>query len=114
MRDERRYRRHEGGSAITALIGFSLMILLAALLFITAFILWLGEIVGSAAMATLVIGVMFALAAMIVYIQSAQPALERIRERTETIYEVAVRARDLAEWVGDKLSFLGLFRHRSR
>ncbi len=114
MRDERRYHRYEGGSVVSALICFGVMILLAALLFIMAFILWLGELVGSIMMATFIIGVLFALVAMIVYIRSAQPALEHIREQTETIYEVAVRARDFAEWLGDKLSFFGLFRHRSR
>lgn len=55
----------------------------------------------------------FAVIAAVVYLLAVRSALNYIRDRIETVYEVASRIKEGYDWLSDKFSFLSFLR-RSR
>jgi len=95
------------GNIVTSLIFFGVT---AA---IDAFVMWLASLTGSVAVAALITGGFFAVIAAVVYLLAVRSALNYIRNRIETVYEVASRIKDGYDWLSDKFSFLSFLR-RSR
>ena len=91
------------GNIVTSLIFFGVTAAIAIILFIDAFVMWLA----------LITGVFFAVIAAVVYLLAVRSALNYIRDRIETVYEVASRIKDGYDWLSDKFSFLSFLR-RSR
>lgn len=56
---------------------------------LAALVVWLSELVGSFIAAALILGGFFAVVAALIYLVSIREAVERIRARAETVYEVA-------------------------
>ena len=50
---------------------------------------WLTELIGVAAVAWLIIGVLFLVAALIIYFVSLHTTIKRINRRLDTVYEVS-------------------------
>ena len=85
------------GNIVTSLIFFGVTAAIAIILFIDAFVMWLASLTGSGGA-----GFRFGV-----------NALNYIRNRIETVYEVASRIKDGYDWLSDKFSFLSFLR-RSR
>ena len=68
--------------------------------------MWLSELVGSFIAAALILGGFFAVVAALIYLVSIREAVERIRARAETVYEVARIARSGYEWITEKIALL--------
>ena len=68
---------------------------------------------GSVAVAALITGGFFAVIAAVVYLLAVRSALNYVRDRIETVYEVASRIKEGYDWLSDKFSFLSFLR-RSR
>ena len=100
------------GNIVTSLIFFGVTAAIA-ILFIDAFVMWLASLTGSVAVAALITGGFFAVIAAVVYLLAVRSALNYIRDRIETVYEVASRIKDGYDWLSDKFSFLSFLR-RSR
>ena len=98
------------GNIVTSLIFFGVTAAIAIILFIDAFVMWLASLTGSVAVIT---GGFFAVIAAVVYLLAVRSALNYIRDRIETVYEVASRIKDGYDWLSDKFSFLSFLR-RSR
>ena len=98
------------GNIVTSLIFFGVTAAIAIILFIDAFVMWLT---GSVAVAALITGGFFAVIAAVVYLLAVRSALNYIRDRIETVYEVASRIKEGYDWLSDKFSFLSFLR-RSR
>ena len=73
---------------------------------LTALVVWLSELVGSFIAAALILGGFFAVVAALIYLVSIREAVERIRARAETVYEVARIARSGYEWITEKIALL--------
>ena len=101
------------GNIVTSLIFFGVTAAIAIILFIDAFVMWLASLTGSVAVAALITGGFFAVIAAVVYLLAVRSALNYIRNRIETVYEVASRIKDGYDWLSDKFSFLSFLR-RSR
>ena len=67
---------------------------------------WLSELTGSFIASALILGGFFAVVAALIYLVSIREAVERIRARAETVYEVARIARSGYEWVTEKIALL--------
>lgn len=102
-----------GGNLLAPLIVFGMTSVVAAALFIWAFVMWLASLTGSVAIAALITACFFALLAAAVYLLAVRTAVAVLRDRLETVYDVATRVRDGYQWLADKFSFLSVFR-RSR
>lgn len=61
----------------------------AVVLFVTALVMWLAELLDSGALAAVIVGAVFALAAWIIYSVSVRRSIRYINDRMETVYEVA-------------------------
>lgn len=106
-----RRKEHSAGRFVVEFLLFGTMIGIAILLFLTALVVWLSSLTGSFIIATLILGGLFALLAMGFYLLSIREAVEQLRARAETVYEVARLARSGYEWVSDKVATLiGIYR----
>lgn len=100
MVDRNSPSRHIAG----ALIFFALTALMALLLLVVAFTLWLAHVMGSTIWALLISGGFFLLLAAVVYLFSLHEAFRQLSSRLDTIYEVARithrLSRILGLWLG--------------
>lgn len=101
--------RKPGGSIVVPLLSFIFATILATLLIIYAFVMWLAELTGSVAVAGLITGGFFIVLATVIYFLSVRRALEDILDRLDTVYEVASRIKEAYAWLSE-FSFLSLFR----
>ena len=92
-------RESSGGRFVIAFLLFGTTVAIALLLLLAALVVWLSELVGSFIAAALILGGFFAVVAI-------REAVERIRARAETVYEVARIARSGYEWITEKIALL--------
>lgn len=89
----------ERSSYFTALIIVVLAGLAAALLFVAALVLWLAKLMGSVIYPCLIVGLFFALLALLLYKLSLRDVIRELHERIDLIYDVTKSVRDGVEWV---------------
>ena len=94
----------ENRSYFAALIIVALAAPAAALLFVVALVVWLAELMGSLIYPCLVVGLFFALLAMVVYKVSLRDTMQELHERIGVIYDVTKVIREGVEW-GMRLLF---------
>lgn len=95
---------------VESMLFFGVTAAIAIILFIEAFVMWLASLTGSVAVAALITGGFFAIIAAVIYLFAVRTALEHIRDRVETIYEVASKVKEGYDWLSDKFSFLSFLR----
>ena len=95
---------YENGTPFAALIIVVLAALVAALLIVVALVVWLAEVMGSLLYPCLIVGLFFALLAIIVYRISLRDILVELHERVTVIYDVTKTLREAVEW-GVRLLF---------
>ncbi len=100
MRDSSSSNRHFG----SALILFALSALIALLLMVVAFVVWLAEMMSSMTGALLLTGGVFALIAAVVYLFSLHEAFRQVASRLDTIYDVARAVQWGYRLVGEQLA----------
>lgn len=96
-------RSSPDGHLGVSLILFTLSALMAILLFVAAFTVWLSELTHSLFVAMLIVGSFFLTVALMSYLLSLRYALRRINDRLETIYDVAESAKRAYEWALEML-----------
>ncbi len=94
----------ENRSYFAALIIVALAAPAAALLFVVALVVWLAELMGSLIFPCLLVGLFFALLAMVVYKVSLRDTMQELHERIGVIYDVTKVIREGVEW-GMRLLF---------
>ena len=57
-----------------------------------ALALWLGELICSAALAWVIVGVIFVVVAVVIYFASLHKTIRRINRRLDMVYEVSATA----------------------
>ena len=98
------------GNIVASLVFFGVTAAIAIILFIDAFVMWLASLTGSVAVAALITGSFFAVLAAVVYLLSVRSAVKYVRDRIDTVYEVASRVKEGYDWLSDKFSFLSFLR----
>ena len=98
------------GNIVASLVFFGVTAAIAIILFIDAFVMWLASLTGSVAVAALITGGFFAVLAAVVYLLSVRSAVKYVRDRIDTVYEVASRGKEGYDWLSDKFSFLSFLR----
>lgn len=98
------------GNIVASLVFFGVTAAIAIILFIDAFVMWLASLTGSVAVAALITGGFFAVLAAVVYLLSVRSAMKYVRDRIDTVYEVASRVKEGYDWLSDKFSFLSFLR----
>ncbi|WP_418992323.1 hypothetical protein [Alistipes sp.] len=101
--------RKSGGSFVIPLLLFIFSAIIATLLIIYAFVMWLAELTGSVAVAGLITGGFFIVLSALIYFLSVRRELEEILDRLDTVYEVASRIKEAYAWLSE-FSFFSLFR----
>lgn len=99
-------RERSAGRFVVVFLLFGTLVGIALLLLLTALVVWLSQVTGSFIVATLILGGAFALLAAGLYLLTIREAVEQIRARAETVYEVARLARTGYEWLSEKISML--------
>ena len=84
------------------LILFVLTILPAMGLLLAAFTIWLSYMLDSAIWACVVVGAIFLLIAIILYLVSLRGAVRRMQDRLETIYETSRVVKLGFDWINEK------------
>lgn len=102
--------RKPSGNIVASMLFFGVTAAIAIILFIEAFVMWLASLTGSIAIASLITGGFFAVLAVVIYLLAVRTALEHVRDRVETIYEVASKVKEGYDWLSDKFSFLSFLR----
>ncbi len=87
-----------GGRYVAAFVSFGLLALMAIILFIATLVAWLSELTGSFFASTLIVACFLAILAGAIYLFALRDALEQLRNRFETVYEVARIAQSGYEW----------------
>ena len=82
-------RKPQSHGHLAPLIYFAATAATAAIMLIITVVIWLAEIIGSARWATLIVGSFFLFVAWLIYMLAVRPALDYIRDRLDTIYDVA-------------------------
>ena len=72
-----------------SLILFMCAIIVGAFALTMALALWLGELICSATLAWVIVGVIFIVIALLVYFVSLHKSIRRINRRLDTVYEVS-------------------------
>lgn len=104
-------KRASGGHFLVSLLLFTATAGLAVLLLLLTAVVCLSRLLHSFVGSTLIFGILFAGAAVLIYYRSLRSSMARIREQVETVYEVARVAHDIYAWVMDKLHWIwALFR----
>ena len=98
------------GNIVASLVFFGVTAAIAIILFIDAFVMWLASLTGSVAVTALITGGFFAVLAAVVYLLSVRSAVKYVRDRIDTVYEVASRVKEGYDWLSDKFSFLSFLR----
>lgn len=98
------------GNIVSTMLFFGVTAAIAIILFIDAFVMWLASLTGSVALAALITGGFFAILAAVIYLLAVRTAMNHIRDRIETVYEVASRVKEGYDWLSDKFSFLSFLR----
>lgn len=93
---------------IPALVSFVFASAAAIVLFIAAGVVCLAEALDSALWAMLIVGAFMLLLSGVIYFVFVRSAMARVRERIETVYDVARSTREAYEWVIDKYRFVRL------
>lgn len=96
--------KRSGGAFAVVFLLFGTMVGITILMLLTALVVWLAEVTGSLIAAALILSALFALASAAIYVLSIREAVERIRTRAETVYEVARAARSGYDWVMQKVT----------
>ena len=86
-------RASSGGRFVVAFLLFGTTVAITILLLLAALVVWLSQLTGSFIVAALILGGLFAVVAMLIYLLVIREAVECIRLRAETVYEVARIAR---------------------
>ena len=89
--EENTTRRH---STIAPLFYFVASAAAAAILLLAAIVAGITEIVGSTTWATLIVGGFFLFIAWLTYVLAVRRVIDDIRDRLDTIYDVANAARN--------------------
>ncbi|MBO5820635.1 MAG: hypothetical protein J6R02_03485 [Alistipes sp.] len=55
----------------------------------SALVVWVADVVGSLLFATIIVGVIYLVVAIVVYFMSLHATIERISRRLDTVYEVS-------------------------
>lgn len=97
-------RKTSGGNFVASAAFFILSALIAIYLLLSAAVVGLAEALDSFIFSALIIGGFFAIAAVVIYLVSIREAINRMRERIETVYEVARIAKEGYDWIADKFS----------
>lgn len=88
---------------ITPILYFGLTTVVAIVLLITTLVIWLSELTGSVIVSTLVVGGFCALLSLVIYQLSIRDIIEDMRNKLQTVYEVANVLQIGYKWVSDKL-----------
>lgn len=89
----------ENHSYFATLLIVALAALAAALLLVVALVVWLAELMGSVIYPCLLLGMLSAALAIILYKVSLRDIMREIDERISVIYEVMKLLREGVEWV---------------
>ena len=89
----------ENHSYFATLLIVALAALAAALLLVVALVVWLAELMGSIIYPCLMLGILFAALAIILYKVSLRDIMREIDERLGVIYEVMKLLREGVEWI---------------
>ncbi|MFI3289174.1 MAG: hypothetical protein SNH55_01420 [Rikenellaceae bacterium] len=73
--------------------------LIAVTMLLFALLLYLAELIGSLIGALLILGLVAAVVAIILYLGSLRPQISAIRDEISTIYEMAYVARCGYDWI---------------
>lgn len=101
--------KSSGGNLFVSLLIFALMVWIALLLLLAAGVIGLAEWWGSLPLALLAAGGLFAVIALLLYFMEVRKPMRRLRERVETIYEVAQLLQRGYDWVSERLRWLRSF-----
>ena len=82
------------GPVLTPLLCFVLTSIMAIILLVAALIMWLSELIGSATFSTLIVGGLFTFVAWLIYVLSIKRCIEYVRNRLDTVYDVAYSIRN--------------------
>lgn len=86
-------------SHFAALIIVLLAALVAALLFVVAFVLWLASLMGTLLYPCLIVGLFMTVIAVALYKISLRDYMREFHERVGLIYDVMKMVREGVEWV---------------
>ena len=79
---------------LAPLIYFVLTAVVAMIMLVVALMMWLSEMIGSVSIASLIVGGLFAFVAWLIYVLSVKRSIDYIRDRLDTIYDVAFAVRN--------------------
>ncbi len=79
---------------LAPLMWFAVTTIMAMILMVAALVMWFSEMIGSTTWATLIVGGGFTFVAWLIYILSVKRSVDYIKERLDTIYDVAFSVRN--------------------
>lgn len=81
-------------SVLAPLVFFAVATAMALIMMIATLVMWLTELIGSATWATLIVGGFFTFVAWLIYVLSVKQSILYVKDRLDTIYDVAFAVRN--------------------
>lgn len=73
----------------TPIILFITTAIIAFVLLVVALVIWVAEIIKSGSIATLIVGGVFLIVSLMIYLTAARKSMDYLRDQLDTIYDVA-------------------------
>lgn len=100
--------KSQSRSVLAPIVYFAVTVIMAIILIVATLVMWLTELIGSATWATLIVGGFFTFLAWLIYVLSVRQSINYVKDRMDTIYDVAFAVRNGYKVVFKFLSsFLG-------
>ena len=91
---------------VVPIILFVLTLLPALGLLLASFTLWLSQLVGSAILSCVIVGVALLLISLIIYFALLRGVIKRMQDRLDVIYETSRIVHSGLDWINSKLGGL--------
>ena len=76
----------------TPIILFITTAIIAFVLLVVSLVIWVAEMIKSGSIAALIVGGLFLVISLLIYMTAARKSLDYLRDRLDTIYDVAYAA----------------------
>ena len=85
-------QNRESAGILSSIIFFVIAISSAVILLMASAVIWIGELIGSGALACLIVAVVLLLIAWMIYFLAARQSIEKLNQHLDLIYNIASAA----------------------
>ena len=87
-------QNRESAGILSSIIFFVIAISSAVILLMASAVIWIGELIGSGALACIIVAAVLLLIAWMIYFLAARQSIEKLTQHLDLVYNIASAARN--------------------